>query len=131
MHVAWVWGPRNGIVPGNPPYHTKVHDHVLVANLFVNGKLGSQFNYRWYGNTPCELPVDFELGRTYPESNLDAVVDELRLSDVQRYTADFEPPSMRREFAVDEHTRALFHFNGDLAGESAGFTGALPAELTK
>ncbi len=38
----------------------------------------------------------------------DAVLDELRISSVVRYTDPFAPK--RREFPVDEHTRALFHF---------------------
>jgi len=31
----------------------------------------------------------------------------------------------------DEHTRGLFHFNGDLEGESASVEGLLEAELTQ
>jgi len=54
-------------------------------------------------------------------------MDELRLSDTMRYTAAFTPPSTDREFAPDEHTRALFHFNGTLDGESHGHKGPLPA----
>jgi hypothetical protein len=48
---------------------------------------------------------------------------------VQRYTADFTPPSRAQGFEPDEHTRALFHFDGNLDGASHGHTGPLPARL--
>ncbi len=129
-HVAWVWGKEDGIVPGNPPYHTKVHDDVLVARIFVNGKQGSTTGYRWYGNEPAHMPTELNIGRHYASANIDATVDELRVSDVQRYLLDFEP-SRKTEFELDEHTRALFHFNGDLQGESWEYEDDLPATLTE
>jgi|LSQX01.1.fsa_nt_gb hypothetical protein len=43
-----------------------------------------------------------------------AIFDELRVSDVVRYEANFEP--LRTEFAVDEDTRALFHFEREKNG---------------
>ena len=44
----------------------------------------------------------------------EAVLDELRISDVVRYTGRFTPP--REEFMVDENTRALFHFENEKHG---------------
>jgi hypothetical protein len=129
-HVAWVWGQEDGIVPGNAPYHTKVHDGVLVARLFINGRQGDNSGYRMYGNEPSHMPAVLTLGRHYASANLDAAVDELRVSDVQRYTEDFEP-SRKAEFELDEHTRALFHFNGNLEGRSWRHKGALPGTLTE
>ncbi|MDD4270349.1 MAG: hypothetical protein PHO07_09290 [Pirellulales bacterium] len=38
----------------------------------------------------------------------EAVLDEVRISDCARYDADFAP--QRRQFTVDEQTRALWHF---------------------
>ena len=117
-HVAWVWGLRDGIVPGNPPYHTKAQKDVLISAIFINGQQGSNTGYRWYKNLPVEMPTSLEIGRSYASANIDALVDELRISDVQRYTSDFKP-SRESELEVDEHTRALFHLNGDLAGQGA------------
>ncbi|NQT15860.1 MAG: LamG domain-containing protein, partial [Planctomycetes bacterium] len=45
----------------------------------------------------------------------EAVLDEFRISDVVRYSGDFVPS--RREFSVDRHTRALFHFENERHGE--------------
>jgi hypothetical protein len=58
-------------------------------------------------------------------------VDELRVSDVQRYSGDFTPPPRDAEFAVDGHTRALFHFNGNATGEAFGHQGPLPAKVVE
>jgi len=45
-------------------------------------------------------------------------VDDLRISDVQRYTGEFGAPRRDRALRLDEHTRALFHFDGTLEGEA-------------
>ncbi|MFQ5809065.1 MAG: LamG-like jellyroll fold domain-containing protein, partial [Armatimonadota bacterium] len=44
----------------------------------------------------------------------EAAIDEFRISDVARYAGDFGPA--REEFQVDEHTRALFHFENECHG---------------
>ena len=44
----------------------------------------------------------------------EAALDEFRISDVARYAEAFTPP--REEFALDEHTRALFHFENASQG---------------
>jgi hypothetical protein len=64
-------------------------------------------------------------------STIDAAYDELRLSDIERYTNDFTPPARDRELELDEHTRALFHFNGNLDGQCHGHDGPLPASFEK
>jgi len=129
-HVAWVWGPEDGIVPGNPPYHTRVRNNVLIARVFINGKQGGNTGYRLYKNEPCHMPRSLNISRGYASANLDSVIDELRVSDTQRYKDDFQP-SRAQEFELDEHTRALFHFNGNLKGESWRHKGKLPASLKK
>jgi hypothetical protein len=44
----------------------------------------------------------------------EGVLDEFRISDVVRYQGSFVPS--RREFAKDQHTRALFHFENERHG---------------
>jgi len=49
-----------------------------------------------------------------PESSAEAVLDEVRISSCARYTAGFQP--RRQEFATDDQTRALWHFENDPHG---------------
>jgi hypothetical protein len=44
----------------------------------------------------------------------EAVLDEFRISDISRYNKDFV--AARKEFQVDSHTRALFHFENESYG---------------
>ncbi|MGD9495409.1 MAG: LamG domain-containing protein [Armatimonadota bacterium] len=70
-------------------------------------------------NDRRSLPMQATIGagRSAGES-ADAVLDEVRISDVVRYDGPFEPP--RAEFAVDDDTRALFHFDYEKHGTHAG-----------
>ena len=117
-HIAWVWGTRDA-----PSFKTQARSRILTAKVFVDGKAGQSYSYKWEGNQPADRPRMFRL------AYIDATYDELRLSDVPRYWSDFARPARDRELRLDKHTRALFHFNGDLEGQSYGFTGALPARL--
>ena len=54
---------------------------------------------------------------TYP---FHGIIDEVRISDIARYTEDFSP---QKRFKPDEHTMALYHFDegkGDLLHDSSG-----------
>ncbi len=119
-HVAWVWGTR-----WQPSFKTGKPVQVLTARLFVDGRAGQGFSYRWEGHQPADRPTLFYL----LGSTINAAYDELRLSDVQRYLSDFTPPARDREFELDAHTRALFHFNGNIDGLSYGHAGPLPARF--
>ncbi|MHC4400337.1 MAG: LamG domain-containing protein [Planctomycetota bacterium] len=48
------------------------------------------------------------------DDSAEAVFDEVRISDVVRYTDRFTPT--REEFTTDAHTRALFHFENERHG---------------
>ncbi len=119
VHVAWVWGYRGGLIPGGGG--TRPAEEVLVTELYLDGRKGQHYNYKWLRNLPADMPVSFAM------YSLDAAVDELRISDRQRYTHDFAPPSRERELELDEHTRALFHFNGEVEGISHGHEATVPA----
>ena len=49
------------------------------------------------------------------------IIDEARVSDIVRYTKEFDPPT--REFEPDKNTRVLWHFNegkGDKINDDSG-----------
>ena len=118
VHVAWVWGTRQAA-----GFTSRQGVRAITTRLFVNGKVGRRTTYsgeRWKDAEPINMPKVLAI--------MDSV-DELRISDVQRYWEDFTPPARDREFQVDKNTRALFHFNGHLDGESFGHTGPVPAQV--
>lgn len=49
-----------------------------------------------------------------PNYAAEAVLDEFRISDINRYNKDFAVP--RKEFQIDPHTRVLFHFENECYG---------------
>jgi len=82
------------------------------------------------------LPMQAFIGGHLSWTNIsgaEAAIDELRVSDVVRYSASFEPP--RQELVTDEHTRALFHFENECEGvhdSDDGFVrGHLACELPR
>ncbi len=67
------------------------------------------------------MPMQVCIGRQVSGAvgqSAEAVIDELRISDIERYADSFTPP--RDEFTTDEHTRALFHFENEPHGVHAG-----------
>jgi len=123
LHLAWVWGQLQDVAT-----HKGTSD-VLWSRIYINGKAGKQRTNQYPGSLPASPMSALLVGYASNSVNINAFVDELRISDVQRYTEDFTPPSRMVEFEVDEHTRALFHFNGDTAGLSHDWTAPLPARL--
>ena len=107
VHVACVWGHRQDAA--YHPRRTKFGTNVLTVRCYLDGKwLSSPANRHSGQNSRMKGFLQFLL--FYAS---DTALDELRISDVQRYTDDFRPPSRSQEFAVDAHTRVLCHFNGD------------------
>ncbi|MCK5557098.1 MAG: LamG domain-containing protein, partial [Candidatus Hydrogenedentes bacterium] len=63
-----------------------------------------------------------DAGPTYPSYS--GFLDEIRLSDIARYTGPFTPPN--GPFTTDGNTVALFHFDegrGDSINDSSGASG--------
>ena len=118
VHVAWVWGRQE-----TGTHTSSKRELRITTRIFVNGKGGLQRTYgddQWRGNDAADQPRTFQIEQP---------IDELRISDAQRYKADFTPPPRDRELQLDKNTRALFHFNGSLDGESFGHEGPLPAQV--
>ena len=107
VHVAWVWGLRE------VPTH-RGRKSLLATQLFLDGKPSRAYEYA------RELPPKFRPLSLQLGPGIDAAVDELRISAVQRYTEAFTPPHRGGELKLDEPTLALFHFDGTSAGERYG-----------
>ena len=118
IHVAWVWGQRISIGAH------REKNRLVTTRIFVNGKLGLNHHYYYKDAWPKYAPQ-----RMIIPGQLDAAVDKLRVSDVIRYTKDFDPPAPDRPLKIDPHTRAAFEFDGDLEGRSYGYDGKLPARM--
>ena len=65
-------------------------------------------------------PRYWTIGGVGKDNRIDAAIDNLRLSDVRRYTHEFVPPPRESEFRVDAHTRLLLLFNGTVEAVTAG-----------
>jgi hypothetical protein len=108
VHVAATWD-IDFARTDYPVFHQHCH-------VFVNGRkhrrgAGGPPDLRFPGNR-----VENYLLEAIPEwitiGPADGTFDEVRVSDVVRYTEHFEPPA--EPLAWDEHTRALIHFEGPL-----------------
>ena len=114
IHLAWVWGPR--VTRG--PHNEKLT--LMTMGIYVNGR-----GKRW---TIFRSAVD-ALPRGTPQAMvlgpLNGAIDELRVSDMQRYSEDFAPPPRHRALRPDSNTRALLHFEGNLevVNGAEGLTG--------
>jgi len=121
-------------------YHIAATWDFLKAHLqlFVDGKkiaeLGPEY-VSWPSNLVAEggdkkskgigimehdtrsLPMQAFIGgdkNWQKEHSAESVLDELRISDIARYTDNFIPS--RQEFEIDTYTRALFHFENECHG---------------
>jgi hypothetical protein len=73
------------------------------------------------GNDANNLPLYTIGARVSGAGHIEAIVDELRLSDVARYRGDFTPPTV--PFTLDPNTVMLFHFNEGSGSETNGLSG--------
>ena len=123
LHVAATWDVTDTVKDYDRAKYTKESEQFFV---FLNGKRHLR-TWSFPGRLKLYLGKDF--ARDYDISDVpewvtlgpgDGTFDELRVSDTVRYTGDFHPPL--EPFAVDEHTRALFHFDDSVDGLSRGGT---------
>ncbi len=106
-HLAYVWGPREDA--RFHPARTEFGEDVLTVRIYLNGEyLWSKSNRQSGQNSRMTGPMRF---LSFSASGI--ALDELRVSDIQRYEDDFKPPPRDQELARDAHTRVLYHFNGN------------------
>ena len=98
-----------------------VDSDALSFDLYVGGKkIGGVFETRLQEKVWRKKAEDFpvQLGAAVTGAcPLGWAMDEVRVSAVPRYAADFAP---ERRAVLDEKATVVFHFDGDLAGETHG-----------
>jgi len=96
VHLAWSWDGK-------------------TSRLFVNGKLAeerkAQGAPKW-NRLPLFVGADTNRYGD-PEARFKGMIDEVRVSNIGRYSADFTP---QRRFAPDANTRLLLHFDQEFQG---------------
>lgn len=93
--------------------------------LFQNGLLvaTATSTYHKKCQISTKLPKELIIGKPIrpvsdPIQYLSGEIDELRISNSQRYISDFKSPI--REYELDATTRSLHHFNGTVKDEVSG-----------
>ncbi len=132
-------GSNKLTICGNTPVGNSVWHHVAVTrnhssgimSIFVDGNLDRQANgptgnisYRAGRTTSHPNDPYLVIGaekHDYDSSNyppFSGWIDELRISNVERYTANFTPP--QTPFSSDGNTIALYHFDEATSGGCTG-----------
>ena len=93
--------------PGAPPWPSSL---VAVGDKKLKGMGITEDDKR---SLPMQAFIGGDEG-CRKELSAEAALDEFRISDVARYADAFTP--LRQDFEVDEHTRALFHFDNEHHG---------------
>lgn len=111
MGQGWEWWTSEEEVPENAWSHLAVTWDGESISLFYNGKF--TFSYAKPGDGANDSPDTFKVGRRTRGGETNGVfqglIDEVRLSNSIRYTADFTPP--KTCFTPDANTMALYHFD--------------------
>jgi hypothetical protein len=112
---AWDWSGAAEMPENQWSHVAAVHDGTNLIT-FLNGKLASSED-KWAlqkGQTIGRSEHPFLVGRRVKGGPLLndpilGIIDEVRISNVVRYTKDFPVPV--KEFLPDDHTIVLYHFN--------------------
>ena len=103
-------------------YNMNEWNHIAITydgstfRFFVNGQLSYSESRSVSGFGPLteDLVINRHTWNTGSSSRLAGQLDELRISDIARYTSDFSPP--QHEFQSDLNTKGLWHFNEGTGG---------------
>jgi len=95
---------------------------------FVNGVEQGDRAISFQGAGDCDGPLRIGADAATGQFPMNGIIDEVRLSSVGRYSANFTPPTA--PFTTDGDTVALWHFDGSgqaVADETAQHDGTLGA----
>ncbi|MCK9265310.1 LamG domain-containing protein [bacterium] len=121
-HIAYTWDIKEG--------SSKMEGEL---NTFVNGKkLGlASGKLSYYPLQPVAGVKKFKLAdesKVIEVGPFEGAIDSLHISDIVRYQEDFTPSQTIP--IIDDNTRALFSFDGNLEGVSAFSKGPLKGVIT-
>ena len=104
-------------IPFNQWIHVAgVHDGSTVY-LYIDGNLIDSAPYTGQiGDSYEDIVINRHTWASGSSERLNGKIDELRISNIARYTSNFTPPVY--EFNNDSNTLALWHFNGNMQDES-------------
>jgi len=105
---AWDWF-GGGKPTMNEWHHVAVTYDGKRTESWVDGKNAGGTDRNNQNITPTDQP--FQIGRRVccGTTPIKGIIDEVRISDVVRYTKDFALPTT--EFVADKNTRLLWHLN--------------------
>lgn len=110
---------KHGEFPAGKWHHFALSFSPKDCGIFLDGK-------KWFGGSGLIFPLKEEGDPLYfggypGYPPLDGQLDEIRISNVQRYDRDFSP--LRGPFKADAHTVALYHFDRGRVLEDASGNG--------
>lgn len=118
---AWVSTQHSTSLNANTWYHIAITISSGSVKIFVNGQGNSASNLGAVSQGP-----DLSIGGLSGYGFYTGQIDELRISNSQRYSTNFTPPS--QQFPVDSNTLALYRFNensGQSAADASGNSSSL------
>ena len=94
-------------------YHLAFSYDGVTFRFFINGNIvyEQEGNVYSFGSENEDLVINRHTWNGGASSRLSGQIDELRISNIARYTNDFIPQNY--EFVSDENTMGLWHFNND------------------
>ena len=103
-------------------YNMNEWNHIAISydgstfRFFVNGQLSysESGSVSGFGPLTEDLVINRHTWNSGSSSRLAGQLDELRISDIARYTSNFSPP--QHEFQNDLNTKGLWHFNEGSGG---------------
>jgi hypothetical protein len=108
---GWDWISSDSNVPAGAWTHVAITYDREKTRLYVNGKFLAESD-GWKGKLN-DSPDTFKVGRRTRGGDTHSIykglTDEVRISKVVRYTADFAVPT--KPFEPDNDTVALYHFD--------------------
>ena len=102
----------------NAWYHIALTYDGSIFKFFVNGEsvYEQEGDMGLFGSENEDLVINRHTWGSGSSSRLSGQIDELRISNIARYSDDFTPPNY--EFLNDTSTAGLWHFNNDFNDSS-------------